>query len=135
MYSQDRDHYRRTFYETWEKYQKGLPLTDLEKKISAVILAHPEYLVFLNQEKNRLQDFALEENPFFHMSLHLALQEQIAIDKPAEIKKIFADLQTQFACPHKTEHMMMQCLFDQLKNNHSDEKHYLDALKSLVNPS
>jgi hypothetical protein len=111
MYTNNRDAYRETFFNTWQKYQKKIILTALETELIAVILTHPEYHSLLNQATgSKEQEFALEENPFFHMSLHLTIREQIKTNRPSGIAAIHQQLLVNHANSHDAEHEMMKQL-------------------------
>lgn len=136
MYTDDRNAYRKIFFEVWQKYLKKLPLEAVEAQILAVILVHPEYHTLLDDPRTFMsQEFALEENPFFHMSLHIALREQIQMDRPAGIKQISQDL-SQKHNAHDAEHMMTtiiaQMMFQSQQSGVApDESQYLLKLKEL----
>ena len=71
------------FFATWRKYRAGEPLAGIETIALQVILLHPEYHQILDHpERYRDRDYVDESNPFLHMSLHLALEEQLSIDQP-----------------------------------------------------
>ncbi|MDP2247284.1 MAG: DUF1841 family protein, partial [Nitrosomonadales bacterium] len=48
--------------------------------------------------------------PFLHMSLHLSILEQIAIDQPPGIKVGYEALQIKLSDQHKAQHELMDCL-------------------------
>ena len=89
------------FFATWRKYRAGEPLAGIETIALDVILAHPEYHRLLSDpERHRDRDYAGELNPFLHMSLHLALEEQLSIDQPPGIVTRFRDLMAAFGDRH-----------------------------------
>src|SRR5580698_8184444 len=106
MPDSERENMRKVFFDVWNKHQNNELLVPLEVQIIAIIIQHPEYHAFLNHPENLEQDHLLEQNPFFHMSLHLALQEQITMDRPAGIKAIYAKLCIKFQDTHLAEHKM-----------------------------
>lgn len=135
MYTDNRDAYRQSFYIAWQKYQKNLPLETVEKQLVEVILFHPEYHDLLNHSAPNNQEFTLEENPFFHMSLHIALREQLKLNRPFGIKEIFEQLATHHT-PHDVEHLMTACLAQALWEAQQtgippDENKYLARLKEI----
>lgn len=77
-----------------------------------MILQHPEYLSFLTE--TNLQEFPIEENPFLHMSLHMAIREQIYLNKPHGIKTIYQHLCDKHHDVHQAEHVMMQSLYQMI---------------------
>lgn len=136
MYTNNRDAYRNTFIEAWIKHQKQLPLEPMEAAIIQVILLHPAYQRFLIQDHQlSSQEFAVEENPFIHMSLHLAVRDQINLDRPPGIRAIHTSLLAEGVAAHEAEHDLMQALQKTLWQAQqsgclpSDEM-YLDQLRS-----
>lgn len=134
MYTDNRDAYRQLFFNVWAKYQKQLALQPVEQQVLEVIVAHPEYHALLNAPQQYMtQEFELEENPFFHMSLHIAIREQLVLDRPAGIKQVHRQLLTKFANAHDAEHYMATVLARvmytaQQNGLPPDEKEYLAEL-------
>lgn len=86
MFSPSRDQVRNTFFDAWRKYRAGQPLVGVESLALDVILAHPEYHdVLANPARYRDRQYSDEANPFLHMSMHVALEEQLSIDQPPGI--------------------------------------------------
>src|SRR6185436_14359202 len=83
MFNPSREEVRRFFFATWRKYRAQVPLEGLEKTALEVVLLHPEYHALLqNEDTNIGRDFQPEGaqlNPFLHLSLHVALAEQLSI--------------------------------------------------------
>ena len=135
MYSDNRNAYRQLFFDVWEKYHKQAELQPVEKQVLDVILAHPEYHPMLSQAKEFLsQEFELEENPFFHMSLHIAVREQLQLDRPQGIRDAYQQLLTRFTNAVDAEHYMTTILANilhqaQAAGTPADEQNYLLRLK------
>lgn len=135
MYTDNRDAYRQLYFDVWAKHHQQLPLQPVEQQVLEVILAHPEYHALLNSPQQFMtQEFELEENPFFHMSLHIAVREQLALDRPVGIKQIYQQLLTRFPTSHDTEHYMATVLANIMHNAQQtglppDEQIYLAELK------
>jgi hypothetical protein len=136
MFSSERNQLRNMFFTTWKKHLAQQPLELLESQILDVIFAHPEYHSMLNQpEEFQDKDFG-PENPFLHMSLHLALREQISTNRPAGIKNIFQSLLNKYGDALQSEHLMMECLEKvlweaQQSKTIPSEENYLECLKKL----
>ena len=140
MYSDNRDDYRHTFFTTWQKYLKKLPLQPIEIQLIEIIRNHPEYhpLLAKNPIDNK-EEFALEENPFFHMSLHLALNEQIHTNRPIGITILHQELLAKYGDAHEVAHRMMTCLAEimwqaQQTGVMAKEEDYLEKLKANIHP-
>jgi Domain of unknown function (DUF1841) len=111
VFDPTRDQVRQTFFEAWRKYRAGEPLAGMETIALDVILAHPEYHAMLDApERHREKDYVDEGNPFLHMSLHMALEEQLSIDQPAGIAGRFAALLERTGERHDALHEAIECL-------------------------
>lgn len=105
---------RRFFCGTWRKRRDGAPLTPLESIAADWIDAHPEYHDTLADEAAALSaDYPVETgrtNPFLHLSMHLAISEQLAIDQPPGIRAAHDRLATRLGSAHDAAHAVMECL-------------------------
>ena len=111
MFDPSRDQVRDTFFETWRKYRAGEPLAGIETIALDVILAHPEYHAMLGDPaRYRERDYQDETNPFLHMSLHMALEEQLSIDQPPGIAGHFQALVRRLGARHEALHEALECL-------------------------
>ena len=111
MFDPSRDQVRDTFFEAWRRYRAGEPLVGVAALALEAILAHPEYHELLSQpERFRGKDYADESNPFLHMSLHVALAEQLSIDQPPGIAQRFAALLARTGGRHAAMHEAIECL-------------------------
>ena len=111
MFDPSREQVRDTFFETWRKYRAGEPVSGIETLALDAILAHPEYHDVLSQpERYRDKDYRDEANPFLHMSLHVALEEQLSIDQPSGIAQRFAALLARTGERHAAMHEAIECL-------------------------
>jgi hypothetical protein len=137
IFGQDRAELRRMYADAWRKHCDKQVLSPLEAQIAQVVDDHPEYQ---DAVKGSLEeDFPVEggeTNPFLHMGLHLGIREQVAIDRPGGISKIFNDLAARIGDAHDTEHRMIDCLAETLWEAQSqsrmpDEKAYLERLRRL----
>jgi len=109
-----REQLRRTYAEAWRKYLEHSPLTPLEAMITDVIGVHPEYQTLVGDPDAAM---AFEsglagdaENPFLHMGLHLAVREQVSIDRPPGVRELHHRLQARFGDLHRGEHALMEAL-------------------------
>jgi len=114
MFTPSRDEVRRFFFETWRKHRAGEPLEGLEKTALSVLLLHPEYHPLLDDPARNLdRDYTPESgtlNPFLHLSLHLAIEEQVSIDQPAGIRVEFERLRAKLGTEHDALHAVLECL-------------------------
>jgi len=111
IFDPSRDQVRDMFFEAWRKYRAGEPLVGIETIALDVILGHAEYHALLSDpERNRTRDYLDEGNPFLHMSLHVALEEQLSIDQPPGIAGRFHALVQRLGERHKALHEAIECL-------------------------
>lgn len=90
------------------------PLTPMEALAVQWIDAHPEYHVDLERLDVALDKaYAVEDgrtNPFLHLSMHLSISEQVAIDQPHGIRQAIDLLAARCGSMHEAHHQVMGCL-------------------------
>ncbi|GAB4224445.1 MAG: DUF1841 family protein [Francisella sp.] len=140
IFSQDRYQLRKIFIDSWEKFINKKPLTELEEQIARIIELHPEYHKDIKMD-NIDKDYSPEMgqiNPFLHISLHLAIIEQVQTNRPNGITNIYQKLLTKYHNDeHKVHHLMIDYLAEaiwksQKYNTLPDEKEYLTKLQELT---
>jgi hypothetical protein len=140
MFGNNRDQLRQFYVDSWQKFQQGQFLNELEKQVVAVIKEHPEYHALLDN-KQALQAEYLPEmgetNPFLHMGMHIGIHEQLSTRRPAGINAIYQTLVSKFGT-HDAEHQMMDCLAEAIwsaqKNNRPpNDEQYLECLRAKTN--
>ena len=118
MFSPSRDQARQFFFDTWRKYQQREMLSAMEDLALEVILLHPEYQRMLETpERYQHKDYLPEMgdiNPFLHMSMHVAVKEQLSIDQPPGIRKRFQRLLKKTGDEHVAAHQLMECLAEMI---------------------
>jgi hypothetical protein len=138
MFAPSRDEARTFFFDTWAKYRRGEALTDLETVALQVIGLHPDYHPLLDRPERHLdRDYSPENgqvNPFLHLSLHLAVEEQLAIDQPRGVRSHYERLLTSSGSEHDAKHVVLECLGEtiwqaQRHGTPPDEKIYLECLE------
>lgn len=123
----------------WNKARRGAALTPLEERIAAVVSEHPEYHAALESGAASEAEYTPEggeTNPFLHMGLHIAIREQVAIDRPPGVRAVFAGLAAARG-PHEAEHAMLECLAETLWEAQRaarppDDAAYLERLRRLA---
>jgi hypothetical protein len=133
-----REDLRRSYSDAWRKQLAHSPLTPLEALIADVILLHPEYhgVVMGTPSATALEADAAggAENPFLHMGLHLAVREQVSIDRPPGIRELQRSLKSRLGDLHNAEHALMEALAETLweaqrAGRAPDEGHYLELAR------
>ncbi len=133
--------HRQVLWDAWRKAQAGLPLNALEVRIARVIAMHPEYhSMFDDMEAFLDRDFAVDDgmNPYLHLSLHLALEEQLAIRQPPEAGVCLEQLMRQKGMSrHDALHVLLEVLaetvyFAQRRGGSPDTTAYTDGIRRLM---
>lgn len=114
MYNPTRDQARRFFIDAWRKDRAREVLTPLEDIATGIVRLHPEYHPLLEDADAALaRDWTPESgeaNPFLHLSLHLAIEEQLSIDQPSGIRAAFEALLAKCGDRHAALHAVLECL-------------------------
>ena len=140
MFGNDRNSLRRSYSTVWEKVRAGQRLEPLEQIIARVVCAHPEYqTVLIDSEAALKREYTPglgETNPFLHMGMHIAIQEQLGGDRPTGILDVYQQLCQRVGDNHTTEHQMMECLGEALWEAQRNDKEpdanvYLERLRRL----
>jgi len=138
MFNPSRADVRRFFFEAWGKYRAQAPLQGLERTAIEIILLHPEHQALLDDAQRNLdRDFSPESgavNPFLHLSLHLAIAEQLSIDQPHGIGDAYRELASRAASEHDALHRLLECLGEtvwraQRDRAAPDEAAYLECIR------
>lgn len=138
MFNPSRADVRRFFFDAWARYRAQTPLEGLERTAVEIILLHPEYHPVLDDPaRNADRDFTPEGgamNPFLHMSLHLAVAEQLSIDQPRGIAAVYREIADRAASEHEALHVVLECLREtvwraQRDRAAPDEAAYLDCIR------
>jgi hypothetical protein len=142
MFSPTRDESRRLFFESWRKFKAGTALEGLEATVVGVLTAHPEYHSMLEQPERHIDTNyspdAGQVNPFLHLSLHLAVEEQLSIDQPRGIRGRYQGLVARLDSEHDAKHRIIECLAEtiwQAQRNRGtfDERVYFECLARFPN--
>ena len=137
MFAPSRDEARRFLIDAWRRQRAGEPLSALEQTAARIVAMHPEFHAVLEAPQAHLdRDYRPEQgdiNPFLHLSLHLAVAEQLAIDQPPGIVAHFERLRAARGDAHAALHAVLECLGEtiwqaQRLGTGPDAAVYLDCL-------
>ncbi len=143
MFGNDRDQLRRYYGAVWQKAKRGELLEPLEQIIATTLRAHPEYQPLVAAIESALSREYLPDqgqtNPFLHLGMHIAIQEQLHSDRPVGMVAIYQRLCRRLGDSHAAEHAMMDCLGETLweaqrTGQAPDERAYLQRLRRLARP-
>jgi hypothetical protein len=132
---------RQAYSDAWRKHVAGSPLTPLEAMLADVIGLHPEYQALMRDGDAALAfepgGAPVMENPFLHMGLHMAVREQVAIDRPPGVRDLHHRLRAQCGDVHGAEHVLMEALAEtlweaQAAGRPADESHYLSLARGRL---
>ncbi len=113
MFSPSRDDVRAFFRAARRKRMAGDALTPLEEIAAGWAEEHPEYAAELDADDAdvRIADAGSpQENPFLHLSMHLAISEQLQIDQPPGLRAAHERLAARLGSAHAAQHAIMECL-------------------------
>jgi len=114
MFNPSKSDVRRFFCDAWRKRQDGSLLSPLEAVAVDWMQQHPEYHAdFDNLEAALDHEYKVDEgrtNPFLHLSMHVAIAEQLSIDQPTGIRIAFRKLTALHGDEHAAMHDVMECL-------------------------
>jgi hypothetical protein len=117
VFNPSREQVRRFFCDAWQKHRDRLILEGAEVTAADLIEQHPEYHALLESPEAAIeQEFTPESgqmNPFLHLSLHLAIADQISIDRPPGIRAAYHTLRQRLEV-HAAEHAILECLGETL---------------------
>ncbi|ENO87081.1 DUF1841 family protein [Thauera linaloolentis] len=117
MFNPSRDQVRSFFIEAWRKHRAREVLTPMETIAADLIGHHPEYHPIVEDPDAIGRDFTPEDggiNPFLHLSLHLAIEEQLSIDQPPGIRAAFEAACAHRGNRHDAMHDALECLGEAL---------------------
>jgi Domain of unknown function (DUF1841) len=136
-----RDALRKAYVDAWTKARAGSPLTPLEALLADVVALHPEYHATIEDLEDTLgheQSAAGDaENPFLHLGLHVAVREQLAIDRPPGVAAIHRRAIARFGDAHAADHLLADALGRTLweaqrAGTTPDERRYLALARAAL---
>jgi hypothetical protein len=138
-----REQLRDAYSQAWSKRVAQTLLTPLEAMIAEVIEQHPQFQRLI-EDPDGARAYepgagggAGAQNPFLHMGLHLAVREQIAVDRPPGVRELHRALEARHGESHAAEHELMDALRETLllaqrNGTAPDELQYLALGRSLL---
>lgn len=118
MFNPTRDQARQFFLEAWRKANAQELLTPLEDIAARIMGDHPEYHATLQSGEVALaREWTPEmgeSNPFLHLSLHMAIEEQLSIDQPPGLKAAFEAHCARLQDRHAALHILLDALAETL---------------------
>jgi Domain of unknown function (DUF1841) len=138
MYQPSQHDVRRFFCEAYARERQGLPLEPMQAIAARWIGEHPEYHAELADVAAALAaSYTVEDgrsNPFLHLSMHLSIEEQVAIDQPSGIRQAVELLAARRNSLHAAHHEIMECLGEMIWASQRsglppDGQAYLEAVR------
>jgi hypothetical protein len=138
MFQPSQNDVRRFFCATYTRQLTGMPLEPMQALAARWVQQHPEYHNELADEAAALAAvYTVEEgrsNPFLHLSMHLSIEEQCAIDQPSGIRQAVELLAARRNSLHEAHHEVMECLGDMIWTSQRsglppDGVVYIDAVR------
>lgn len=114
MFTPSQADVRRFFCSVQANAQSNKPLEALETIASQWLAEHPEYRADFSDVDVALANMgdvqSNKTNPFLHLSMHLSISEQCAIDQPRGIRRAVELLTARRDSLHDAHHETMECL-------------------------
>lgn len=141
MFTPNQNDVRRFFCKVQQKLLHHEALDPMQTIASEWVLAHPEYQADLMHEEQAIQaSYPPEsgrENPFLHLSMHLSIEEQCAIDQPKGVKDAILLLTSRLGDKHLAHHAAMESLglmiWESQRSGLPPNAHqYLERLQSMA---
>jgi len=114
MFQPSQTDVRRFFCGVYTRVRGGLPLEPMQAVAARWVDEHPEYHADLADEAAAVAAiYTVEDgrtNPFLHLSMHLSIEEQVAIDQPTGIRQAVGLLAARRNSLHQAHHEVMECL-------------------------
>ena len=138
MFQPSQTDVRRFFCATYTRVRTGAPLEPMQAEAARWVDEHPEYHADLADETAALAAvYTVEDgrsNPFLHLSMHLSIQEQMAIDQPTGIRQAVDLLAARRNSLHEAHHEVMECLGEMIWTSQRsglppDGEAYLEAVR------
>ncbi len=138
MFQPSQNDVRRFFCAAYTRSRAGLPLDPMQALAARWVDEHPEYHADLADEAAALAAvYTVEEgrtNPFLHLSMHLTIEEQLAIDQPSGIRQAVELLAARRNSLHAAHHEVMEALGEMIWASQRsglppDPHAYLDAVR------
>ncbi len=138
MFQPSQNDVRRFFCGAYARWRAGLPLEPMQAVAARWIGQHPEYHAELADEAAALAAvYTVEDgrtNPFLHLSMHLSIDEQLAIDQPTGIRQAVELLAARSGGLHDAQHVVMDCLGEMIWASQRsglppDGQSYLEAVR------
>ena len=124
MFNPSREQARQFLVDAWRKRRDGMPAEPLEIVAADIIALHPEYHALIDTPERALErewsPDSGETNPFLHLSLHLAIEEQLSIDQPPGIATLFRELLARHGDRHAALHVVLDSLAETLWRSQRD---------------
>lgn len=146
MFTPNQADVRRFFCRAYAKYTQQAPMEAIETLAAQWMQAHPEYVHVFADEDAAIAAVAtpetkptdeIAENPFLHVSMHLTISEQCAIDQPRGIRQAVELLTAKLGDLHEAHHQVMDCLGrmvweSQRSGRPPDGEAYMDHVRRLA---
>ena len=138
MFQPSQNDVRKFFCATYARQRSGAALEPMQALAARWVAEHPEYHAELADEAAALASvYAVDDgrsNPFLHLSMHLSIHEQVAIDQPTGIRQAVELLAARRNSLHEAHHEVMECLGEMIWTSQRsglppDGQAYLEAVR------
>jgi hypothetical protein len=127
---------RRKIQEVWQKAKEEEELSREEDRLAKILLEHREYQEIWEKIPLNPERETGGVNPYLHVSLHLAIENQIVEENPRQVNRYLSKKLAQGIDRHKIIHeiaaIFCESLFDTLKYQKPfDRIRYIQRLEEM----
>lgn len=123
----------------WERSQRGLTLSEEEEHITGALREHDEYKSVWEVGSVPPDEHCTVNgaNPFLHVHIHVAVENQLRGGDPPEVSVVLGELQRKGIDRHEAIHMIGSVLINEIHeimgtHRPFDRARYLKGLDELL---
>lgn len=129
---------KRKIQQIWQKITQEKALSSEDNRLAKILLEHKEYEKIWEKIPANVEKETGGVNPYLHVSLHLAIENQIAEENPSQVRRYLSKKLSQGIERHKIIHeiaaIFCEFLFDTLKYRRPfDRAGYIKRLEEMSN--
>jgi len=127
---------RKRIQEVWHKVKEKKELSPEDDRLAKILLEHREYEKIWEEIPANPEKETQGVNPYLHVSLHLAIENQIAEENPRQVRRYLSRKLARGVDRHEIIHeiaaIFCESLFDTLKYQKPfDRMRYIQRLEEM----
>lgn len=106
---------KKRIQELWKKVKEEKELSQEDKKLAKILLEHEEYYNLWDAISSPPKKIAEQINPYLHVYLHLAIENQIREENPRQVSRYVSQSSDKHKAIHEIVAIFSEYLFEALK--------------------